>query len=432
MATKKTNKPKASNLTQQVATRMDVASFARLLAQTLGNDRWFTDEVIEKTFKQSGAPGNKLGKDTSKATKIPLIKSEDRVMTSLMAIHNLLKTSYEDKLKSLEEHNQFKEEYDIEKKKQNDEFLEAIKGLNGAAAGNAPTATKVKEENDNPSLLGDMLGVLSDLKSVAGILFKVGRFFMFNPIGIALLAGATLLSLLAIDKNPEATTKGMLAAGDVGEANKQMMDVVENTGGAEKRKLKILSERPSSKKSMLFWKDSDLGKKYLEEVGFDEKTGLTTAEKELGYRGVDNDGNLITTPPKSEGTPAPADSTTNTPTVPPTASESTSSTPTVPPAASESTSGTTTNNTEASTTISPNMSTNISSAGDNSLTQKFNAVNSENLEMKLPQEPSQRGTTVTNIQKNQQRGESSSLPIPGVRNNEPTFQRMILNSTRVV
>ena len=47
MATKKTTKPKASNLTQQVATRMDVASFARLLAQTLGNDRWFTDEVIE-------------------------------------------------------------------------------------------------------------------------------------------------------------------------------------------------------------------------------------------------------------------------------------------------------------------------------------------------------------------------------------------------
>jgi len=430
MATKKTNKPKVSDFTKQIATRMDVVSFARLLAQTLGNDRWFTDDVVKKTFKQSGAPANKLAKDTSKATKIPIIKSEDGVMTSLMAIHNLLKNSYEDKLKSVEKQNQFREENAIEKKKQNDEFLKTIKGLNGV--GRAPTATKVKEENDNPGLLGDMLGVLSDLKSVAGILFKVGTFFLTSPIGIALLAGATLLSLLALDKNPEATTKGMLAAGDVGEANKQMMDVVENTGGAEKRKLKILSERPSNKKSMLFWKDSDLGKKYLEEVGFDEKTGLTTAEKELGYRGVDNDGNLITTPPKSEGTPAPADSTTNTPTVPPAASESTSGTPTVPPAASESASSTTTNNTETSTTISPTMSTTISSAGDNSLTQKFNNVNSENLEMKLPQQPSDRGTTVTNIQKNQQRGESSSLPIPGVRNDEPTFQRMILNSTRVV
>jgi hypothetical protein len=172
MATKKTNKPKASNLTQQVATRMDVASFARLLAQTLGNDRWFTDDVIEKTFKQSGAPGNKLGKDTSKATKIPIIKSEDRVMTSLMAIHNLLKNSYEDKLKSLEEHNQFKEEHDLEKKKQNDEFLEAIKDLKGKGkkVGEKPTAEK--EENDNPSLLGDLLGTLKDMKDLYDVVKK--------------------------------------------------------------------------------------------------------------------------------------------------------------------------------------------------------------------------------------------------------------------
>jgi hypothetical protein len=72
------------------------------------------------------------------------------------------------------------------------------------------------------------------------------------------------------------------------------------------------------------------------------------------------------------------------------------------------------------------------SGGETSTGQKFNAVNSENLEMKLPQQPSDRGTTVTNIQKTQQRGGSSNLPIPGVRNDEPTFQRMILNSTRVV
>ena len=474
MATKKTNKPKASNLTQQVATRMDVASFARLLAQTLGNDRWFTDEVIEKTFKQSGAPGNKLGKDTSKATKIPIIKSEDRVMTSLMAIHNLLKNSYEDKLKSLEEHNQFKEEYDLEKKKQNDEFLEAIKGLNGADAGNKPTATKVKEEDDNPSLLGDMLGVLSDLKSVAGILFQVGRFFMFNPIGIALLGAVSLAAFLKLgldelNKNtPDMKAlspdeaQAMLQKGSANDINKsggreKLEDIIKNGKINAQAVLDMPEtteeEKEAKKKAMLAMggetkvkaiaadekvyevpaqrSDADLGIRETvppkaEFVAGKPGTGgaklargvRATAWDEKYGKDYNEDGTKKTVTPVSSGESVPP-----APAAPPASSgESAPAAPAAPPASSGE---------SAPAAPSAPMAAPMS-GGETSTSQKFNAVNSENLEMKLPQEPSQKGTTVTNIQKNEQRGESSNLPIPGVRNNEPTFQRMILNSTRVV
>jgi hypothetical protein len=457
MATKKTNKPKASNLTQQVATRMDVASFARLLAQTLGNDRWFTDEVIEKTFKQSGAPGNKLGKDTSKATKIPLIKSEDRVMTSLMAIHNLLKNSYEDKLKSLEEHNQFKEEHDLEKKKQNDEFLEAIKGLKGTS--NAPTATKVKEENDNPGLLGDMLGVLSDLKSVAGILFQVGRFFMFNPIGIALLGAVSLAAFLklGLDELNKNTPDMKALSPDEAQAmlQKGSAQQIKDMGGREKLEDIIKNgktnaqavldmpetteeEKEAKKKAMLAMG----GETKVKAIAADEKVYEVPAQRSDADLGIRE-----TVPPKAEfvagkpgtggaklarGVRATAwdekygkdyneDGTKKTVT-PVSSGESAPPAPAAAPASS----GESAPPAPAAPMAAP------MSGGESSTSQKFNAVNSENLEMKLPQEPSQRGTTVTNIQKNQQRGESSSLPIPGVRNDEPTFQRMILNSTRVV
>ena len=426
MATKKTNKPKASNLTQQVATRMDVASFARLLAQTLGNDRWFTDEVIEKTFKQSGAPGNKLGKDTSKATKIPLIKSEDRVMTSLMAIHNLLKNSYEDKLKSLEEHNQFKEEHDLEKKKQNDEFLEAIKGLKGTS--NAPTATKVKEENDNPSLLGDLLGTLTDMKDLYDILKKAMTSGWLATVmgGSAILVGAISAALLApfmlssvakdeIDKDPYNKKYDDNAYALSVRSKKEGGNLTEGQAAAQLQQ-KALKQIPRNQVED-FVKSDLTDVELKKELGNDReglKKWLTDNPKKGAMYQVPMAGSqtAAAAPTASPAPAAPADA--GTPPAPVSTGGSGSESSSPAPAA------------PAAPMAAP------MSGGESSTSQKFNAVNSENLEMKLPQEPSQRGTTITNIQKNQQRGESSSLPIPGVRNNEPTFQRMISNSTRVV
>jgi hypothetical protein len=66
------------------------------------------------------------------------------------------------------------------------------------------------------------------------------------------------------------------------------------------------------------------------------------------------------------------------------------------------------------------------------VSQKLDVVNNENLEMKLPVTPSDKGMMITNNEKTQRQKGSSRVPLPSVRNAEETFQRMILNSTRVV
>lgn len=405
MATKKTTKPKASDYTKQIATRMDVVAFARLLASSLGNDRWFTEDVIKNTFKQSGSDST-VKKDSPKATKIPNLESDSKVMDSLLSIHDLLKKNYQDRLKSDGKKNQFRVEQSIERKKQSDDFIKAL----GSAAGtttvlNNNTATKVS--GGDGGLLGDLAGLLE----MAGVLISVGKFFT-GPVGLAILGATSLMALLGRDKNPEQTTKGILAAGDVGEANKQMMGVVENTTGVERRKQNLLADRPMSKKSFNVFnptKEIELQKQYLQEIGFDEKTGLTQAEKNEGYTGVDTNGNPIklkatpatTTPSEVMGSPAatsvPTESSLS-------KGESVVSTPSEMPA-------------QVST---PNMA------------QKFDMVNSENLEMKLPQTPSDKGMMITNNEKTQSKKGSTKVALPSVRNAEETFQRMILNSTRVV
>ena len=48
----------------------------------------------------------------------------------------------------------------------------------------------------------------------------------------------------------------------------------------ERKKQKILADRPSNKKSYVPWKDSDLQQAYLKEIGWDQKTGTTAQERQ--------------------------------------------------------------------------------------------------------------------------------------------------------
>ena len=237
-----------------------------------------------------------------------------------------------------------------------------------------------------------------------------------NPIGLALLAGASLMTLLALDKNAEQTNKGIQAAGDVGEANKQIMDVVENTGAAEKRKQQILADRPSDKKSMLFWKDPELQNKYLEQIGFDEKTGLTKAEKEQGYNALDENG-LPTKKEKTTSTPvasAPATST---------------------PAA---TTGSSSGSTATAASLSPNESVVPTAApvASTNVGQKLNQAVAENNSAKLETSTSGAETASSTINNttnlSSKNSNKNKNPILAVRNSEDTFQRMLMNSIRTV
>ena len=91
------------------------------------------------------------------------------------------------------------------------------------------------------------------------------------------------------------TAEGLSKAADVSTEGEAIMATQEpsDENVVQKRKDKLLSERPSNKKSFAFWKDSDLQKKYLEELGFDEKTGLTEQEKKQGYIRLDENANPI-------------------------------------------------------------------------------------------------------------------------------------------
>lgn len=422
MATKKTTKPKASGYTKQIATRMDVVAFARLLATSLGNDRWFTEDVIKSTFNQSGSSGNTI-KNASKATKIPNLESDGKVMSSLSGIYDLLKKNYEDKLKSSEKKNQFMVEQSIERKKQNDDFIKALKSANGSSTiVNTDTATKVNDEGGD-GLLGDLLGV-------AKMLISIGRFFMATPLGLGLLLGLSTMYMLFNDKDAEGTTKGILNAG-------------QTDGGIGAAIQEVRSDEVASRKAVLlrdayknklikagvfeFKKQGVEEKAYLTSIGFDDKTGLTQKDRDNGFNAVDEDGIPYRSETRAkEMAKATSTDVAATPTAEPAASApaSPSSSPAASvPAESSLSKGESVVSTPAA------MPAQISSPN---VAQKLDVVNNENLDIKLPQAPSDRGMIVTNNEKTQGQKGSTKSALPFVRNDEETFQRMILNSTRVV
>jgi hypothetical protein len=437
MATKKTTKPKASSYTKQIATRMDVVAFARLLATSLGNDRWFTQDVIKSTFNQSG-PAGTVKKDVSKATKIPNLESDGKVMSSLSSIYDLLKKNYEDKLKSSEKKNQFMVEQSIERKKQNDEFIKALKSANGSSTiVNTDTATKVNDEGGD-SLLGDLLGVGKTLLSVAS--------FFTGPIGLALLLGTLTMAMLFRDKDPEATTKGILNAGDISSGGTSIQEA--RSDEVASRKAVLLRDAYKNKLIKAgvfeFKKQGVEEKAYLTSIGFDDKTGLTQKDRDNGFNAVDEDGIPYRSETRAkEMAKAASTDVAVTPTSEPDAS--TPASPSSSPAASVP---------AASTPASPSSSPAASVPAESSLSkgesvvstpdampaqmsspnvaQKLDVVNNENLDIKLPQAPSDRGMIVINNEKTQGQKGSTKAALPFVRNDEETFQRMILNSTRVV
>jgi hypothetical protein len=426
MATKKTTKPKASGYTKQIATRMDVVAFARLLATSLGNDRWFTEDVIKSTFKQSG-PAGTVKKDSPKATKIPNLESDSKVMESLLGIHDLLKKNYDDKLKSDEKKNQFKVEQSIERKKQNDDFIKALQGAGGTSTVVNNTATRIKDDSGG--------GLLGELLESGKILLDIAKFFLATPLGLGLLLGLSTMYMLWKDKNPEATTKGILNAGDISSGGTSIQEA--RADEVNSRKAVVLRE--AHKKGIIkssWWEFDKQGKEekeYLKSIGFDDKTGLTQKDRDNGFNAVDEDGNPYRSESRAKEM-AKAES----PTVAASpAAETTSTSAATSSGGGNSSSGGGQSSAPAAS-LSPGESVVASpvSAAEPmatpSASQKLDVVNNENLEMKLPQEPSDRGMLITNNEKTQSKKGSTKVALPSVRNAEETFQRMILNSTRVV
>jgi hypothetical protein len=334
------------------------------------------------------------GGDT--ATKVGSLKSSTEMLDILMKIYSFMQKTNDEEKKRREEENNYKEIKDDDKKKRHDALLAAINGVGSQKE----QKTVEKIQNDTGMGIGGIVGSL--LESFGGaasglnLLKSVGSFFM-NPVTGGILLGAASLAAIFYamsQASPEAHAEAAKVAGatDSSTEGAAIMDVVANTSNVERRKQNILADRPSSKKSMLFWKDPELQNKYLEEIGFDEKTGLTEAEKKQGYTGLDENG----LPAKKQTAKSVA---------------STSATPQA----------------QDSVTASTPPPVETPNAG-----QKLNAVQAQNNDLNIPESKPDPSSLISNTVNSSQGKGQNKFPIPSVRNSEQTFQRMILNSTRVV
>ena len=175
------------------------------------------------------------------------------------------------------------------------------------------------------------------------------------------------------------------------------------------RKNQLLAGRTGDEWSV--FGDDEKQKTFLQKIGWDEKSATTKADRDAGIIGYDSEGEAIFK--KKEGA-------------------------TATPVSPQSSSGTTTE--EAAQARSDYAKTDPRrtdlaepAESSNAGQQMVNATN-ENNDAKLTDLTSSPATNTVNSSQTNVTGKSSSSaqPLPPVRNLEDTFQRMIMNSTRVV
>lgn len=387
------------------------------------------------------------GGDT--ATKVGSLKEGNELLDILMKIYTLMQSSHAAEVKNLEEENNYKEENDAERERRNKALLDALKGKK-----EAKTADKLEKEE--PGLFDGILDMFGLGANGLSILKTLGS-FLISPLGLALVgftAASGLILYLMSQASPEAHAEASKVqnAGDVSNDGKAIMEAASDAVAARKNNILLEANKKGKFKTPWynFSKRAEEEKKYLQEIGFDEKTGLTASEKELGYTTIDDAGNPIR--PKEKATPASPTATPTTPSspasqpVPATAKADdaggTATTSPVPPS-SPATSGGGGGGSSAATgkesetsavPVAGSLSSGEEIVEPSSSGAKLASVTSENLDSKLPTptEDSESGVTVNNVNKKTTLKESTQAQLPFVRNQEETFQRMIMRSTRVV
>lgn len=394
------------------------------------------DTLAKVVSEKKKRNNNNEEKSTAKtvgetASKIMPLEQSDEMRDMLSKIYGFLKKSNENKIKLSEKQNNFKEENEFEREKRHKELLDAVKKIQI----NGDTATKIEEETNMSfvDIIGGILDAFGGAKSALSLLTSIGRFFLTNPFGAALLLGTATVGMLINDKNPEQTNKMLQNALNPAAEAQAVGETIRDTTVIERRKQNLLEDRPRSKKSYNVFnptKDIELQQKYLEEIGFDENTGLTKTEKDAGFTGLDEKGKPTKeSATKIETTPAeqPATTVSN--------NQSPANTP----------SGTTSTSNEvlpevAPSTISPEKSLSsgeslVISEGLPPEADRVNNIIKENLSVKLDESLSPGETVVVNNTSSSSGSVSQSAgkgSLPSVRNLEATYQRMIYDSTRIV
>jgi len=373
--------------------------------------------------------GTKKAKEVGgSATKIGQLESDSNVLDILSKIYTLLKTTDENDTLRREKENSFKEEEQSEKERRHKALIEAITGKKQTTTA-APTATKA---DDGTGLISTILGIVTGmiggaikgvmsiisgitsfismitsafssggLASIGKILFTLGRFLFFNPVGVAILVGAGLG--LAIWKMLKAEPSEEAKAEAEGIANAEKVGGLAGVKNEMDRRKKL----PEYDRTMAEIKDYQFNYNESEPLnnvqlkGFAER-GPGALEAVEDYK-VERDRVKKAIAERNQtATPVPAT----------TQSSDSTEKPMVPSQESK------------PQAMEPMAST----------TNKLNTVTSENLELNLPSTPESvvNSQIINNTNVNSTKGQKPKGPIPSVRNMEDSFQRMVFNSLRVV
>ena len=374
--------------------RFDPLNIAKFL--TGGSN--FAPAALGKLFGRSKEDiarfsGSRLRDVSGTATKIGKLESENETLSILLKIYDFMQKSHEDKVKQRDAENAFAEENKLEKDRQHKALIDAITGK--------PIEVKEKEtaekvEKDKDSFVGDALaafGGLSLAKSAFSTLATVAKFFAFNPVGLAILGSVALGALFwklfsgksgYEDANSE-LSKGLRQAESVG----GLAGVKDE---AERRK-KLPEYERTMAEIQDFQQYQNEGDKLNDQQlqGF-AKRGPGALEAVEDYKKQRDTYEKIS----SVKTPEPITSS-------PSSAPAPSAPMGEPPAVESSPTG-----------------------------QALSVAQSQNLDLNIPESKTDPATVVNNNSVKSYDKTGTKIPMPSVRNQEPTFANMILYSTRVV
>jgi hypothetical protein len=330
------------------------------------------------------------------ASKIKPLEEGDGLNDILSKIVSFMQSVNQAEKARRDQANQFAEENALERARRHKELIEAITGKPYTGDPKKPTATKVADTAQS-SFLDDILDAFGLGRTALSILKTVGKIGLFftGPVGLAILGAGSIAAFgyflyKALKAEPsyeaEQEAKGLDQAKSVGGL----------AGVADERAKR--QKMPEYDRTMAEIKDFEtfqnegekLTNKQLE--GF-AKRGPGALEAVEDYKVARDEYKRIVGEPLESATPVPATAT-------PSASPS-SPVSEVPAAAPEA-------------------------------SQKLTQVQNENLDLSIPQSNPDPTTVVNNNSVKSYEKTGDKIPMPAVRNLEPTFQNMILYSTRVV
>jgi hypothetical protein len=311
-----------------------------------------------------------------------------------MKIYEFMQKSNEEKIKQRDSENAFAEENKLEKDRQHKALIAAITGK-PITDKEKQTAEKIEGETGTgvAGVLSDILGAFGGAKTAISLLTTLGG-LVASPLGVALIGAVVAGTIGAwmykqIEADPQAALEGkggigMAVAGLGSEGQLPSYDAEQE----DKQKMILAAAVDKKGIKAASIPELEAKKDLLVSYGKAKSPEVTELVNEIKSRKMQSDTNV----------PPTASPVSNTTTGSPTSSSPVSESPASVPAAS----------------------------------QKLSQVQSENLDLSIPKSKTDPATVVNNNSVKSYDKTGTKITMPSVRNQEPTFQSMILFSTRVV